>query len=69
MLQCSLFKHCINLFSVVKSELRNHIFIATGVLKNVATEIVLRPQRTPDLLVVMDFSAYESDEVFDYAVG
>ena len=40
-----------------------------GILTNVATEVVLRPQRTPDLLLVMDFNAYESDDHYDYNVS
>jgi len=43
-------------------------FVDAGILNNVATEVVLRPQRTPDLLIVMDFNAYESDEKYDYKV-
>ncbi|CAK8685039.1 unnamed protein product [Clavelina lepadiformis] len=37
-----------------------------GIWKNVPTDIVLRPQRTSDLLIVMDFTAYESDSNFNY---
>jgi len=40
-----------------------------GVLKNVPTDVILRPQRRTDLMIVMDFNAYESDDNFDYAVS
>ena len=46
---------------------RNAYFVA-GILKNVPTDVALRPQRTVDLLIVMDFNGYESDTFFDYKV-
>lgn len=39
-----------------------------GILKNVPTDAMLRPQRGTDLMIVMDFSSYKSDEEFSYKV-
>ncbi|CAK8682001.1 unnamed protein product [Clavelina lepadiformis] len=40
--------------------------VDAGVLKNVCVEAVMRPQRTSDLVLVMDFNEYDSDSFFDY---
>ena len=45
-----------------------NINLIKGVLKNVPTDIILRPQRTTELMIVMDFNAYESDDKFNYQV-
>nr|XP_002125337.3 cytosolic phospholipase A2 [Ciona intestinalis] len=37
-----------------------------GIVQNVCTNAVMDDRRTPDLVLVMDFNAYESDEEFDY---
>ncbi|CAK8682180.1 unnamed protein product [Clavelina lepadiformis] len=42
-------------------------FVDAGILFNTPTSVVLRPQRCPDLMIVMDFTAYESDDAFDYS--
>jgi len=41
----------------------------SGLLSNVPAVVALRPQRSVDLLVVLDFSSYESDTHFDYMVS
>uniref|UniRef100_H2Z901 PLA2c domain-containing protein n=1 Tax=Ciona savignyi TaxID=51511 RepID=H2Z901_CIOSA len=38
-----------------------------GILKNVATEPVTRPQRFSELVIVVDFSKHESDSKFNYS--
>ncbi|XP_078481999.1 cytosolic phospholipase A2-like [Ciona intestinalis] len=40
--------------------------VDAGILKNVPTESVLRPQRNTDLLLVLDFSENETDGCFHY---
>ena len=40
----------------------------TGIFKNVPTDTVLRPQRGTDVMLVMDFNKYGSDDRFDYRV-
>ncbi|CAK8684780.1 unnamed protein product [Clavelina lepadiformis] len=41
--------------------------VDAGILFNTPTSIVLRPQRCLDLMIVMDFTAYESDDTFNYS--
>ena len=37
-------------------------------MKNVPTDAVLRPQRGTDVMIVLDFSACETDDNFSYQV-
>ena len=46
-----------------------HIYFCTGILKNVPTEAVLRPQRGTDVMIVIDANGYDDDNGFDYQVS
>ena len=40
-----------------------------GVLKNVPTDVILRPQRGTDVMIVMDFNGYAADDDFNWEVS